>query len=99
MQGVHALHPKGSVVAEPFVHLCKGLPPQAVHPELRLLAHFDEAGLTQDSQVSRDPRTSDRQLRGQLTRGRRPAAQGLEYGPAARVRQGLKYSVHSSCVT
>jgi hypothetical protein len=53
-----------------FVDFCEWLGTQVVHPKLRFLAHVDEAGLTQDSQVSRGlrdtlPNASLRTLEGE----------------------------------
>lgn len=55
MRGVHAVLPQGPVTTEPRVDLRERLGTQAVYPKLRLLAHVDEAGLTQHSQVSETP--------------------------------------------
>src|SRR5918995_1121456 len=99
VQGVHARLPQRSVGAQPFVDFCERLGTQVVHPKLRFLAHVDEAGMTQDSQVSRDARTSDRQQCGQLTHGGGTVAERLQHGSPACVRQRLQHRIHGLYVS
>lgn len=85
-------------MAEPFVDLGERLRADAVHPKLRLVAYLNEAGLTQDPQVSRDTGAGDRQQCGQLTHGGGTVAEGVQYGSSARVRQRVQQNVHVACV-
>ena len=98
MQCTQALLPQGPIPVKPVVELFQRLSPQRVCPVSSLLPDLDEARLPQDPQVARDTGTSDGEKCSELTCGRGPAAQRVDHGSPAGVRQRMQYSVHRECV-
>ena len=98
MQGVQSLLPQRPVAAKPLIYFCERCGAKTVDPPLRLLAGLDQPRFPQDSQVAGDARTSDRQQRRQLTRGRRAAGQRLQQRPSALVGDRPQDSFHATNV-
>src|SRR5213595_1876410 len=98
MQGVQSLLPQRPVAAKPLIYFCERCGTKTVDPPLRLLAGLDQPRLPQHSQVAGDARTSDRQQRRQLTRGRRAAGQLLQQRPPALVVDRPQNSFHATNV-
>ena len=78
-----------------MIDFCEGGGAKGVNPPLRLLVGLDQPRFPQNSQVTGDARTSDRQQRRQLTRGRRAAGQCLQQRPPVFVGDCPQNSFHA----
>ena len=94
MESVHPLLPQCAVPSEPLIQLLERLGADGVHPELRVVLHFNESGLAQHPKVAGDTRAGDRQLLGEFRHCGGTAAQLREHRAAMVVREGEEYGIH-----